>query len=321
MSRAAPTHRSRLGRAGTPAYCTLAADWLQATIPRAADTSWKSDEVVHDLRTAAKRARALIRLFRDAQGRLARRRDNVRLRDAARALAGARDVAVARALLQKLQRKHHGRTMVAIASALRGLGRQPPAACADGETRAAIVHARATLHATARKLRELRCSAADARGGIEAGLRASYRRSRNQMQHVRRGSDAAAWHEWRKLTKRLYYQLQFPGLTESQRGRRLVRRLDELQEQLGVEHDTQLVMTLLRASPARFGTPEQTGRILAVLEQRAARVRARCLRLGTSVLAGKPAEFARCVRRWLHRWAPTPRRAFSFAANRELTQA
>lgn len=321
MSRAKSTRRHRLGRAGTAAFSTVAADWLQAAIPSAADTARKSDEVVHDLRTAAKRARALVRLFGDALGERVRRQENLRLRDAAHALAGARDAAVARALLHKLRRKHRGRTAAAIAAALRGLGRHPSAALSVEETHAAIAHARATLRATARKLRQLRRSPADARGGIEAALRASYCRSRHQMRQARHSADATAWHEWRKLTKRLCYQLQFPGLTQSRRGRRRVRRLDELQERLGVEHDTQLVMALLRATPARFGTAGQTARINVLLEQRAAKLRARCLRLGALVFADQPAAFARRVRRWLRRWEATPRRAFARAANQLPTQA
>jgi len=300
MSRAESTLRHRPGRAVAAAFSPVAADWLQAAIPSAAGTSRKP-AVVHDLRTASKRARALVRLFGAALGQRARRQENLRLRDAARALAGARDAAVARTLLHKVRRKHRGRTAAAIAAALRGLGKHPSAALTAEETNAAIARARATLHATAGKLRQLQLPAADARGGIEAGLRASYRRSRHQMNQARRGGDATEYHEWRKLTKRLCYQLQFPGLTKSKRGRRLDRRLDELQERLGAEHDTQLVMALLRATPTRFGTAEQTTRTVAVLEQRAAKQRARCLRLGASVFAGKPADFARCVRRWLRR--------------------
>lgn len=278
-----------------------AADWLQAVTPSLNGASRKGDDVVHDFRRAAKRARALVRLFGKALGQRTRRQENFRLRDAARALAGARDATVARALFHKLLRKHRGATANAITSALRGLASRPIAALTAAETHAAIARAHATLHATAGRFRRLHLTPADACRVIEAGLRASYRRSRRQMKRARTTDDAAEYHEWRKLAKHLYYQLQFPGLAESKSERRLVRPLDELQERLGAEHDTQLVMGLLRSEPARFGGTEKTARLIAVLEKRGEKLRARCLRLGAKVFSDKPEAFAKSIRRRLCR--------------------
>lgn len=299
MSRRATSLKPRLGAGGPAALSTVAADWLGAAIPAVDGFLPERDEVVHNLRTAAKRARALVRLFGGALGVRTRRQENFRLRDAARGLAGARDAAVARALLLRLRRKHQGRTRAAIASALRGLAQPPSAAPDPGGANAAIAHAHATLHAAVGKLRGLRLSPADARKVVETGLRTSYRRSRHQMKLVRDGGDSAAWHEWRKLTKRHFYQLQLPGLAESKAARRMVRRLDELQERLGAEHDAQLVMALLRSAPARFGGTRHAMRVIALLEQRGEKLRARCLRLGAKVFASKPAAFAKGIRRRL----------------------
>lgn len=119
------------------------------------------------------------------------------------------------------------------------------------------------------------------------------------MKHARSAGTAAAYHEWRKVTKRLCYQLQFPGLAESKRGRRLVRRLDELQERLGAEHDTQQTLALLRTNPAQLGGIAHAAWVTALLERRGRKLRARCVQLGTKVFAVKPEVFARATRRRL----------------------
>lgn len=278
---------------------TVAADWLQAAIPFPTKTSQKQDNVVHDFRTAAKRARALVRLFGKALGQRTRRQENFRLRDAARALAGSRDAAVARELLRKLRRHHRGRTGVAITAALNGLAGHRFAAHTPGERNTAIAHAHEVLRTTARRLRQLRLSPKAACEAVETALRASYRRSRHQMKRARTTDDAAEYHEWRKLTKRLFYQLQLPGLACSKAERRLVRRLDELQERFGAEHDTQQVMALLHSEPTHFGGTKQTARVVALLEERGKNLRKRCLRLGAKVFSDKPEDFAKDIRQRL----------------------
>lgn len=301
MSRADPSAHPRARDAAQASLSAVAADWLQAAIPSLANVPLDRDATVHDSRTATKRARALLRLFSQALGRSTVRRSNRALRDAARALGHARDAAVVRTVLLKLQRKHRGRKAAAIASALQGLADQPPVVFTAAQTRVAIAHAHRTLRSTVRRLRRLRLTLKEAAAEIATGLRTSYRRCRHQMQRAQAAGDAAEFHEWRKLTKRLYYQLQFPGLTQSNGGRNLIRQLDHLQERLGGEHDTWLAEALIRSEPAWFGGTKATSRVLAALVQRRKKLRKRCLRLGRRAFADKPEAFAATIRRQLRR--------------------
>jgi CHAD domain-containing protein len=255
------------------------------------------DRVVHELRTATKRARALVRLFGALLGSTVARAENARLRDAAQALAGTREIAVARALLHKLRRKHDGRDRAAIEATLRGLGKLAATAPAASEKDAAMQRAHDTLHGTVRRLRRLRVSKDEAFATIALGLRACHRRCRRQMQRARATSEAAEFHEWRKLVKRLFYQLQLPGLAESKPARRLVRKLDALQERLGDAHDVHALAALLRAKPAGLGGAASAARLLRLLAKRERKLHARCLRLGTKLFAAKTTEFADAVRR------------------------
>lgn len=301
MNRSDAVAQLRASPAAPASLGAVAADWLQAAIPPAADVSLDRDAAVHDSRTATKRARALLRLFSQSLGRSTVRRSNRALRDAARALGHARDAAVVRALLLKLQRKHRGRTAAALASALRGLAAHPPAALTAAQTRVAIAHAHQILNSTVRRIRRLRLSSAAAAALIAAGLRASYRRCRHQMQRAGAAGDAAEFHEWRKLTKRLHQQLQFTSLAQPAGGQKRVRQLDKLQDRLGAEHDTWLAEELIRAEPAWFGGTKAASRIIAALVQRRTKLRTNCLRLGRKAFADKPAIFLKTVQRQLRR--------------------
>lgn len=258
--------------------CAAAADWLEASIPAPAGAPDEQDRVVHELRTATKRARALVRLFGALLGGTVRRAENERLRDAARALAGTREIAVARALLRKLRRKHDGRDGTAIETALRGLEKLAASAPA-AEKHAAMQHARDTLRATVRRLRRISASDAKVCATLEAGLRACHRRCLKRAERARSTGGADEFHEWRKMVKRLFYQLQLPGLAESKTARRLVRKLDALQGRLGKAHDAHSVAALLRAKSADLGGAESTARLLRLLARRERKLHARCLRL------------------------------------------
>jgi len=276
-----------------------AGDWLVAAVPELTVPPAAQDRVVHDLRTATKRARALVRLFVPLLGSPVARAENARLRDAAQALAGTREIAVARALLRKLRRKHGGRDGAAIEAALHGLGRLAATAPAAAEKHAAMQRARDVLHATVRPLRQISASEANIAATVETGLLATHRRCRKQMQRARATSEAAEFHEWRKLVKRLFYQLQLPGLAASKPARRLVRKLDALQERLGDAHDVHALTTLLRTNTAGLGGAASVARLLRLLAERERKLHARCLRLGAKLFAAKPAEFAETIRRGL----------------------
>lgn len=275
----------------------MAADWLEAAVPALTDAPAGQDRVVHELRTATKRARALARLFGALLGSTVGRAENARLRDAAQALAGTREIAVARALLRKLRRRHGGRDEAAVEAALHGLGKLAATAPAAFEKHAAMQRARDTLHATVRRLRRISATEDKAFATVEAGLRACHRRCRKQMERARATGGATEFHEWRKLVKRLFHQLQLPGLVESKPARRLVRKLAALQERLGDAHDVHALATLLRAKPAGLGGEKSAARLLRLLAKRERKLHARCLRLGAKLFAAKTADFADAIRR------------------------
>jgi hypothetical protein len=119
MPRSARTGDKPLSAAVRAAACGEIADALQVLWAQ----SRPGDEAVHQVRKDLKKARAALRLLRDAVGEAAYSRENIELRDAARPLSALRDAVVGlelareliakeksparRAMLQELRRKLH----------------------------------------------------------------------------------------------------------------------------------------------------------------------------------------------------------------------
>src|SRR6266852_835892 len=95
------TGTPRTGRRGAIANTEAAMDVLRQELAqdlgravRALRSGTPSDPRIHDIRKRLKHCRALLRLLRKSLGKDAYRRENARLRDAARPLMPVRDAAV-----------------------------------------------------------------------------------------------------------------------------------------------------------------------------------------------------------------------------------
>src|SRR5262249_2675480 len=86
--------RLKRGEAGTRGVRRLLRKELGKALEALQGADPLPDEAVHAARKALKRARALLRLLRDALGSRVYRRENARLRDAARPLTAVRDARI-----------------------------------------------------------------------------------------------------------------------------------------------------------------------------------------------------------------------------------
>src|SRR5258708_16068593 len=96
---------------------------------RALKLGSRSDRRIHDIRTRLKHCRALLRLLRKSLGEDTYRRENARLRDAARPLVAVRDAAVLVQALDDLCPRSSARTMLCRsirAALLREYRQRPP---------------------------------------------------------------------------------------------------------------------------------------------------------------------------------------------------
>lgn len=206
-------------------------------------------EVVHQLRLAMKRLRALLRLLRPALTRKTYRRLDGRCRDFASSLAEARDLEVARNTLEQL--------LAGAPSPVTGqhllMALQPQ----EGRESAPIRRpCWAALDATLVELQEA-CAALpldkiDA-NQLRDALLESYRQSRKGWRAARESADSHRLHQWRKAVKRLLYQnLLLQGGGDSH-----LQQLKKLSDHLGDLHDLDVLEQRLREQRHRYWLEDQ----------------------------------------------------------------
>ena len=249
---------------------------------------------IHLVRTTIKRLRALLRLIRPAVDPAFFNRENRRLRTAAGLLSFARDSEVARGTLKELPVSDQA-DQDAVQSVLAGFEDR---AEAPTDLDHVVAEVRRYLEQTRRNLHQLRLRGPE-REILESGLRAVYRQGRKRMRvAVEKGQDNA-FHRWRIRAKNLYYELEFLELLWPKRFPRLVLRLTELQDQIGLDHDAAVLRAWLIKTPEKFGGSEKVERIVRHLDSHTRKLRKRTVPLGRKIWRQKPCQFARqIVRQW-----------------------
>ena len=278
----------------------IAAALIGTARERIAHPSSDRGEDVHDVRTAIKRLRALLRLIRPVIGKTRFTREDGRLRNAARQLAVAREHTVARRTLAALAATApRRRERQALAMALAGF-------TSDAARQAATEKA---MHAVARRLaligRGLRGLRFTARGwpALAPGLRKTCAQARQRMCSACPAGDDEAFHRWRVRVKNLDYQLQLLEPIWPRHLGRMLARLRRLQEKLGDDHDLAVVERLLGQAPDTFGGAGQVECVVHYLRQRSRKLRHASEPLGQAILREKPRSFARKLARHWKRWS------------------
>jgi CHAD domain len=253
------------------------------------------EQTVHEARKALKRARALVRLQREALGRKRFRRTNAALRDAAHGLAGARDAEVVVDALDLLLERHPGSlagspAIAALRSALVAERERARTDTRQGApARAAIVaDLRKTRRALERWEPNSRKDAQRERTLARGGLERIYREGRVRGERARRANTSEALHQWRKRVKDLRYA------AEALKLRAVARQADRLGETIGEEHDLALLRAHLRRKRRCFKGERATRKALQkLIRRRRRRLRRRAWRLGEELYRRKPRRFVR----------------------------
>lgn len=196
-----------------------------------------SDTEIHGARKELKRARANLRLLRDAVGKAAYARENAVLRDAARPLSAVRDAAV---LLETgdtlLSRAGHGprrRLLLNVRRALKQARREARAElCKRNATRASV----AFLVEAAARMRTWRLEQADIKS-VCSGLQRIYRRGRESFEIVCAEPTPENLHEWRKQVKYLGQSMEIWKAQGAGGVKGLITCAAKLADLLGTDHD------------------------------------------------------------------------------------
>jgi CHAD domain-containing protein len=276
------------------AQLDLAIELLQSPAGRS------TEHTVHETRKALKRLRALMRLLRVQLGPQEFARENAALRDAGRALAGARDAEIMVSALDDIVGRHPKRLSTSGATArLRSRlleDREHTETLAIGEH-----DARALVLDNLREVRQ-RVSTwqldTHSEQPVQLGLTRIYREGRQRGRLARRQGSTESLHDWRKRVKDLRYataMLSRPG-RPGRRLRTVTRRADRLGELLGAEHDLALLAERVRQEKSCFDGERATRKdLLRLIARRRKRLHRRALSLGKSLYRRRPRRFTRRV--------------------------
>jgi CHAD domain-containing protein len=262
------------------------------------------DSSIHAARKDLKRARATLRLLRDALGKSTYKKENAALRDAARPLSEARDGRVLLDALSSLV-KYYGTSAadLPLGGFKRVLTRRRM------QARKRVLGKPGPLRDTRKALREMRSRSDDWHVGrhgwsvLGAGLKRTYTKGRNAFTRARARPTDGNLHEWRKQTKYFWHQLQlFEPLGPQSRVAEFAGLAHEVEDFLGDDHD--LAILRERAEEARDAFPRAASReaLLTLIEKCRAGLQQKALQLGLRLYEERPAVFIarieKCWRKW-----------------------
>lgn len=282
------------GRELTRAICRQ----LKRAIKSASDQSCPMITRVHGARVACKKARAALKLVRDAKpNRYAR--ENTALRDAARLLSPLRDPD---AIMESfhLLISHCGDNLTPRQIAV--LRRAVTTAQHECRLNPAEVHRQLTRF-VARVRAALKRWRKAAVGKLEiddiwCSYCKTYRRSRRAFRVARKRRDAAASHEWRKNVKAHGYQNRLLRCAWPPLMKKPNRQLARLGSLLGEDHDLTMLRSRLEASRNTNADADPLDAALHTMRERCDSLRAEALLLGARLFSERPAAVELRMRRW-----------------------
>jgi CHAD domain-containing protein len=291
------------GESGTHGARRIARRRIKAAL-RTLGPNQTDDSSIHAARKDLKKARATLRLLREALGKSTYKKENTALRDAARPLSEARDGRVLLDALSSLV-KYYGApaAKLPLGDFKRALTR-----CRT-QARKRVLGEAGPLRYARKALRKVRSRSDDwdvGRHGwsvLGAGLKRTYTKGRNAFRRAKAQPTNENLHEWRKQTKYFWHQLQlFEALGPESRVAESADLAHKVEDFLGDDHD--LAVLSARAEEAHNSFPNATSReaLLKLIERCRAGLQQKAIQLGLRLYEQRPAVFTarieKCWREW-----------------------
>lgn len=250
---------------------------------------------VHGARKDMKKLRAVVRLLREELGADLYAAENGRYRDVARALSSSRDAQVEVETLDALDDRFPDLPPAALDAWRGALERERERAAERDE--AGVEEALALLEPAPQLIAEWPLEH-DSWRLLDAGVLRAYERGRAAMAEAGKDGDAA-FHEWRKREKDLWYQLRLLVDAWPEVLGETVAQADLLAEALGDHHD----LAVLRQDlcERRFECAWEEA-LLAAIAARQEELAERAFALGALVYAEKPEAYRRRLRAYWRAW-------------------
>ena len=135
-------------------------------------------------------------------------------------------------------------------------------------------------------------------------LRRAYRRGRRALRAAKAEASDEALHALRKRVKDLHYQLLLVRRAAPERCKRLLRQLDRLGDDLGLDHDLAVLGHALTPDPAI--DKEALAELRGQLDRQRRKLQRKAFRLASDLFAKKPSAWLKpFARRWRHWHEPS----------------
>jgi CHAD domain-containing protein len=205
-----------------------------------------ADRRIHRARQRLKRLRSMLRVMKPALGAKAHIA-KLKIREAAKRLASARDADAAAASARELRAEAAGRTEAALDRLVTTLDREAKVRHANAPPTAAVI---ALIRAVEADLADV----ADDMAGpdlLQKALEHSYRRGRKALRRAESSLSMPDLHRWRKDVKDLWHLMRLARERLPAGSGRFAGKLEKLGELLGLDHDHSiLAVKLVDAPPA-----------------------------------------------------------------------
>lgn len=270
-------------------FRSIALSQIDEALEALASPDVEKRSIVHEARRRCKKLRGLLRLVRPAFPDF--RIENAAIRDAAALLSHLRDAEVLHETVGRLADWSGDEAVYQIAARLSAepLPEPPDDKLTEYRLRLLAVRERAGQW----KLRK------DAPSVLLSGLRQTYAQDRKRMMKALGSGDPADFHDWRKAQKYHGFHVDLlrkaaPDVLETS-----LKTIDKLSDQLGIHHDLAVLLQLVDADPARFGSDTDVAALRTVIGMRRQEIEARVAMLGRQLLAERPRALAeRFARYW-----------------------
>lgn len=248
------------------------------------------DEHVHSARKAMRTARAGLRLLRPRLGDAAYSRENIELRDAARALSPLRD---ARSILEALDllaqfarmRKLDKAALARLRPLLQVRLKQARKELAANP--GALRHCNDRVRACGKRMHAMLEERGDMCQLVE-GFTHIYRRARGAYRRAKHANSDEALHEWRKQTKYLSTAADVLRGSGVKKLRRVVKRAHQIADRLGEDRDLAALSRIL----FDFAGESDVKLLQPLIERQRVTLQRHALRAGERLFARRPRQVA-----------------------------
>lgn len=262
----------------------IAALQLEAAVGEL-ETGKIAPESIHDARTYIKKVRAIIQIASPAFPKPARRKLVARLRTTAASMGPLRDADVHLETLDQLLREH-------------GLVDERHASLRDSLLKLASRRRMQTAPRIGKVIAALRSTGNAARtwplGTLQSGdvitrIRRTYRQGRNALDLCTDSGEPDDFHTWRKLVKRLWYQLRLTALFWEGNADKVIGLAGAIGELAGRERDLTLLSETLRKSHGEASSRH----MISIIEEELPGLRRKAIRKGRDLYHARPESFVK----------------------------